>query len=170
MMTYNYTIALWAADADCYVSFAAAHLLHEGLQVANRGRLDDVIPISVGVANARRRPILSREVSARGLIFSREPLVTSPERYDYLLTFTSGDQVDSLRFRGPSPSPQVIDGKVLLEVLEGVSPISMSKHDVLALFSSVARPAVRISRPSETYIELGHIADTCQRLVTALTL
>jgi hypothetical protein len=168
MMSQPYTIALWTADADRYVSFAAAHLLHEGLQTANRGRLVDLIPVSIGVANARRRPILSREVSARGLVFSREPYVTTPERYDYLLTFTSGDNVDSLRFRGPSRPARVIHGAVLLDALERVSPNSMSKEEVLGLFSSVARPSRPISQPSETHVELGDIADVCQRLVMAL--
>jgi hypothetical protein len=44
----------------------------------------------------------------------------------------------------------------------------MSKEEVLGLFSSVARPSRPISQPSETLVELGDIADVCQRLVMAL--
>jgi hypothetical protein len=168
-MTSNpYTIVLWVADANRYISFAAAHLLHEGLSVANQGRIDNEIPVSVGVANARRRPIISREASASGLIFGRDPVVSTPERHDYLMTFTSGNQVDALRFRAPTTTPRVIVGEQLMSALDGTSPQSMSKTEVLSLFNSVSQTAQPISTADYGKPELRIVADLCLRLVEAL--
>jgi hypothetical protein len=164
-----YTIVLWVADANRYISFAAAHLLHEGLSVANQGRIDNEIPVSVGVANARRRPIISREASASGLIFGRDPVVSTPERHDYLMTFTSGDQVDALRFRAPTTKPRVIVGEQLITALDGTSPQSMSKSEILSRFAAVSQIAKPISVPHDDHLELRGVADLCLRLVEALS-
>ena len=169
MTSDPYTVVLWIADANRFVSFAAAHLLHEGLSAANQGRIDNEIPVAVGVANARRRPIISREASASGLIFGRDPVVSTSERHDYLMTFTSGDQVDALRFRGPTTKPRVVGGQQLLAALDGTSPQSMSKSEILSLFSSVSRTAQPISVPHYDKPELRSIADLCLRLVEVLS-
>mgnify|MGYP003335702333 len=168
-MSTPYTLALWTADANRFLSFAAAHLLCEGLSAANQGRIDDEIPIAVGVANARRRPIVSRRVSTTGLLFGRDPKVGTAERYDYLFTISSGDEVDSLNYRAPTAKPRVIQCDRLLMALESVSPQSMSKSEVLALFESVSRQARPITSPNYDTVDLRVIAEQCQRLVTALS-
>jgi len=168
-MSDPYTIVLWTADANRFVSFTAAHLLHEGLEVANQGRIDDEIPVVVGVANARRLPIISREVSARGLIFGRDPVVATAERHDYLLTLTSNDYVDARRFRVPTTKPRVINAEQLLKALEPVSPQSMSKTDVLSIFASVSQVAQPISTPNNNKVKLNEVADLCLRLVEAFS-
>ena len=169
MASDSYTLALWTADANRFLSFAAAHLLCEGLAAANQGRIDDEIPVAVGVANARRRPIVSRRVSTTGLLFGRDPKVRTAERHDYLFTISSGDEVDSLNFRAPTVKPRVIQCDRLLMALEGVSPQSMSKSEVLALFESVSRQARPITSPNYETVDLRVIAEHCQRLVTALS-
>ena len=169
LMSHPYTLVLWTADANRYISFAAAHLLYEGLAAANQGRIDDEIPVAVGVANARRRPIISREASATGLLFGRDPVVSTPERHDYLLTFASGDDVDALRFRAPMTKPRVLHGGALVEALENVSPQKLPKSEVLALFASVSRAARPISVPNVDKVALREVADLCQRLVAALS-
>jgi hypothetical protein len=168
-MSHRYTLVLWTADANRYVSFAAAHLLYEGLAAANQGRIDDEIPVAIGVANARRRPIFSREASATGLLIGRDPVVSTTERHDYLLTFASGDDVDALRFRAPTTKPRVLHGGTLVEALESVSPQKLSKSEVLALFTSVSRTARPISTPNSDRVALREVADLCQRLVAAMS-
>ncbi|MGA1312714.1 MAG: hypothetical protein ACO30L_06480, partial [Ilumatobacteraceae bacterium] len=67
-MSDSYSIVLWCADVARFASMVGSHLLSEGILAANRGRIDDEIPILVGVANARRWPVFSREVAARGVV------------------------------------------------------------------------------------------------------
>jgi hypothetical protein len=168
-MSEKYTVVLWTADANRFLSFTAAHLLSEGLAAANQGRIDDEIPVAVGVANARRRPIVSRQVSKSGLLFGRDPRVATAERYDFLFTISSGDEVDSLNFRAPAVKPRVIQCDRLLTALESVSPQSMAKSEIVALFESVSRQARPITSPNYDKINLQIIAEHCQRLVTALS-
>ncbi|MFZ9869431.1 MAG: hypothetical protein ACO3EV_06755, partial [Ilumatobacteraceae bacterium] len=97
-MSDPYTIVLWCADVDRFTSMVASHLLSEGISAANSGRIDDEIPVTIGLADWRRWPIFSREVSASGLIRVRAPRVTTP-RHDYLFTVFSGQFVESNRAR-----------------------------------------------------------------------
>lgn len=168
-MSEKYTVVLWTADANRFLSFTAAHLLSEGLSVANRGRIDDETPVAVGVANARRRPIVSRRVSKTGLLFGRDPEVATAERYDYLFTISSGDEVDSLKYRAPAVKPRVIQCDRLLTALESVSPQAMAKSEIVALFESVSRQARPITSPNYEEVDLRIIAEHCQRLVAALS-
>lgn len=168
-MSDNYTVVLWLADANRFLSFVVAHLLHEGLAAANRGRIDDEIPVAVGVANARRRPMISRAVSSSGLLFGRDPEVTTGERHDYLLTVASGDEVDALNFRAPTVQPRVIRASDLLAALEAISPGALSKTEVLSLFASLARDARAITNPNTDSIDLSATAELCQRVVAALS-
>lgn len=155
-MSDPYTIVLWCADAARFVSMVGAHLLTEGILAANAGRIDDDIPVAVGVANARRWPVFSRTVAARGVIFVRSPQVTTRERHDFLLTFADVSGRDASGFRrkrsrrnfarhdaGASANLRVIRAADLVEALEAApAPSTMSKAEALALFSSVARERV----------------------------
>lgn len=152
-MSDPYTIVLWCADAARFVSMVGAHLLTEGILAANAGRIDDEVPVAVGVANARRWPVFSRTVAARGVIFARSPQVTTRERHDFLLTFADvsgrdASGLDASRLdatlldttRAPSANLRVIRAADLVEALEAApAPSTMSKAEALALFSSVAR-------------------------------
>ena len=155
-MSNPYTIVLWCADAARFVSMVGAHLLTEGILAANAGRIDDDIPVAVGVANARRWPVFSRTVAARGVIFARSPQVVTRERHDFLLTFADASGrdasgLDASRLdatlldttRAPSANLRVIRAADLVEALEAApAPSTMSKAEALALFSSVARERV----------------------------
>lgn len=167
-MSDSYTIVLWCADTSRFASMVASHLLSEGLVVANHGRIDD-LPVTIGVANARRWPIFSREVSAKGVIRSRTPRVSTPQRHDYLLTITSGQDVDSagapLQIRGS----RVIPISELVAALELVSPSQLSREQIITLFDEVARA----SKPGRPHTggdadNAHNIADDCQRLISAL--
>lgn len=194
-MSDPYTIVLWCADAARFVSMVGAHLLTEGILAANAGRIDDEVPVAVGVANARRWPVLSRTVAARGVIFARSPQVTTRERHDFLLTFAdvSGRDASGLdasgldatlldTTRAPSANLRVIRAADLVEALEAApAPSTMSKAEALALFSSVARErvvdgareersitATQTATDTDGEADVHEIADCCQRLVRAL--
>ena len=185
-MSHPYTIVLWCADAVRFVSMVGAHLLTEGFLAANAGRIDDEVPVAVGVANARRWPVFSRAVAARGVIFARSPQVTTRERHDYLLTFADSTLSESSLLdatpldttRAPSANLRVIRAVDLVEALEA-APSTMSKSELLALFSSVARERVADGGREERAVSVTQstvkgdmdvhvIADCCQRLVRAL--
>jgi len=164
-----YTIVLWCADTARFASMVASHLLSEGLLVANHGRIDDDIPVTIGVANARRWPIFSREVSAKGIIRSRTPRVSTPQRHDYLLTITSGQDVDSAGAPPQIRGSRVIPISELVTALEFVSLSQLSREQIITLFDEVAR-APKPGRP-HTGVDADNahnIADLCQRLISAL--
>ena len=168
-MSDPYTIVLWCADTARFASMVASHLLSEGLLAANHGRIDDDIPVAIGVANARRWPIFSREVSAKGIIRSRTPRVSTPQRHDYLLTITSGQDVDSAGAPPQIRESRVIPIDELVAVLEFVSPSQLSRERIITLFDEVAR----MPKPGRTHDGVGannvhSIADVCQRLISAL--
>ena len=187
-MSAPYTIVLWCADAARFVSMVGAHLLTEAILAVNAGRIDDEVPVAVGVANARRWPVFSRAVAARGVIFARSPQVTTRERHDYLLTFADSTLSESSLLdatpldttRAPSANLRVIRAADLVEALEAApAPSTMSKSELLALFSSVARERVADGGREERAVcvtqstvkgdmDVHVIADCCQRLVRAL--
>lgn len=162
----EYTIILWFADTSRYVSMVASHLFREGLLAANQGRIDNSIPVSVGVANARRWPIFSREVSASGLICSRTPKLSSIERHDFLVTVGSGQAVDAVN--APRPDLSVIALEELADTFATLFPSSRSKHEMIQLFSNLARPAIHSERNSTEDINVQEVAELCVRAVGAL--
>jgi len=165
-MSDSYSIVLWCADIARFASMVGSHLLSEGILAANRGRIDDEIPILVGVANARRWPVFSREVAARGVVRCPSPRVSTVERVDYLLTFNSESYVDSTN--APDTATKVIDAAQLVQALENTEPSTMSKQQVLELFASVAEPATVSRQVTKDQIDVQRIADMCQRLVMLL--
>ena len=165
-MTRSYTVVLWCADTSRFASVVGWHLLREGILAANRGRIDDDIPLVVGVANARRWPVYSREVTARGLICARSPRVTTQERYDFLVTFASMTDVDAAN--APSPELPVIAATDLVRVLESVVPSELPKAEVLRLFEAVARRPTASPKSRKNSSSAREIADVCQQLVSAL--
>ena len=165
----SYTIVLWCADTARFVSMVASHLLSEGLIVANNGRIDNDIPVAIGVANGRRWPIVSREVSARGIIRSRSPRIITTQRHDYLLTIGSGRHVDNAGAPPRVRESRVIPIAALVAALESVSPSQMSRGEVLGLFDGVAQVPIRGAAPHDVGKEGMHeVADICQRLVRSL--
>jgi hypothetical protein len=167
-MSDPYLIVLWCADTARLASFAGAHLLHEGLSAINSGRIGGDIPVVVGVANTRRWPIFSREVAARGFLRARQPRVNVRERYDFFLSFTSGAEVDAAAPMRYLVKSGVIAADELLAVLETTSPSAMSKSEVIDVFMSAARPITMAREQHNYHTDLAHVADTCQRLITAL--
>jgi len=165
-MSDSYSIVLWCADVARFASMVGSHLLSEGILAANRGRIDDEIPILVGVANARRWPVFSREVAARGVVRCPSPRVSTVERFDYLLTFTSESYVDSTN--APDTATSVIDAAHLVQALENSEPSGLSKQQVLELFDSVAKPATALRQASRDKIDVQRLAEVCQRLVILL--
>ena len=168
-MSDPYTIVFWCADTSHVTAFAGAHLLQTGIDTANRGRLGDEIPIKVGVGVARRRPILSREVSARGILRARQPRITTSARFDYLLTFASGHEVSLSASLRNTPDVSVIAARDLLATLEPVSPNSMTKQEILGSFNRVARTPSHVSDPHQPEVNLREIAVVCQQLVAAFS-
>lgn len=172
-MTDPYTIVLWCADRSRFLSMVGSHLLSEGLAVANRGRIENRVPVAIGVANSRRWPIFSREVSASGIIRSRTPRVATPQRHDYLLTFASGRHVDN----GGAP-PQARDSRVipihdLLSTVETISPrpTQLRRDEVVGLFDRASYDAVPADSNHGSGESTVHdVAELCQRLVSALAL
>ena len=164
----SYTIVLWCADESPFVSFAGAHLLHEGLSTANFGRVDDQIPVVVGVGNTRRLPIVSREVSARGILRARRPDINTVERHDYLLTFTSGSRVDAGSAVRHAPAAPVLRARELLAALEPVEPQLMKKDDILSLLNSLAHEPRHVRSSRDSVEQFPLVADLCQRLVASL--
>lgn len=165
-MSDPYSIVLWCADVARFASMVGSHLLSEGILAANRGRIDDEIPIVVGVANASRWPVFSREVAARGVVRCPSPRVATPERFDYLLTFNSGSCVDSTN--APDTATKVIDVARLVQALESTEPSALSQSQVLSLFDSVAEPATVSHQRTRDKVDVREIADLSQRLVSAL--
>ena len=168
-MSDPYTIVLWGADVDRFTSMVAVHLLSEGISAANSGRIDDEIPVTVGLADWRRWPIFSREVSASGLIRVRAPRVTTP-RHDYLFTVFSGQFVESNRARDVPRSSRVVAIHTLVEALESVSPSRMSREEIVRLFDDAAHePTAGTGSKRAAPQPVHEIADVCQRFVVALT-
>jgi hypothetical protein len=164
-----YTIVLWGADVDRFTSMVAVHLLSEGISAANSGRIDDEIPVTIGLADWRRWPIFSREVSASGLIRVRAPRVTTP-RHDYLFTVFSGQFVESNRARDVPRSSRVVAIHTLVEALESVSPSRMSREEIVRLFDDAAHEPIAGTGSKRAAPQPVHeIADVCQRFVIALT-
>lgn len=168
-MIVPYTIVLWCADTSHVVSFVATHLLRAGLDAANRGRIINLIPVAVGVAVPRRLPIISREVSARGLLRARRPRVSTKERFDYLLTFTSGDRVSVSNPLRNSLDATVIDARDLVAALESLIPAAMSKDEIVSLFNSTARIPRFEPGSGHGPHEIDRVAVTCQELVSQLS-
>jgi hypothetical protein len=147
----------------------AVHLLSEGISAANSGRIDDEIPVTIGLADWRRWPIFSREVSASGLIRVRAPRVTTP-RHDYLFTVFSGQFVESNRARDVPRSSRVVAIHTLVEALESVSPSRMSREEIVRLFDDAAHePTAGTGSKRAAPQPVQEIADVCQRFVVALT-
>jgi hypothetical protein len=147
----------------------AVHLLSEGISAANSGRIDDEIPVTIGLADWRRWPIFSREVSASGLIRVRAPRVTTP-RHDYLFTVFSGQFVESNRARDVPRSSRVVAIHTLVEALESVSPSRMSREEIVRLFDDAAHePTAGTGSKRAAPQPVHEIADVCQRFVVALT-
>nr|MBU6202937.1 hypothetical protein [Acidobacteriota bacterium] len=169
-MSDSYTIVLWCADAVRFASMVASHLLSEGLDATNLGRIDNHVPVTIGVANTHRWPVFSRQVSATGVIHGRNPRIATPLRHDYFLTVGSGAVVDS------GGAPQQVQGsgvfsiEHLAEILESEVPSRMSRAEVVSLLDGAARPPVRgvAVRRAESK-RVHEIAEECQRLVTALS-
>lgn len=175
-MSDPYTIVLWCADTVRFASLVAAHLLHEGVMAANMGRVDDEIPVAIGVANARRTPVFSRTVSKLGLIRPLSPRVDTVERVDYYLTLTSGDHVDANGAPAEVRGARVIRAHDLVSALEANSARLLPKPEALELFASVSREPLhpssehRESREAagSEKVDVHEIAECCQRVVMAL--
>jgi hypothetical protein len=95
--------------------------------------------------------------------------VSTPQRHDYLLTITSGQDVDSAGAPPQIRESRVIPIDELVAVLEFVSPSQLSRERIITLFDEVAR----MPKPGRTHDGVGannvhSIADVCQRLITAL--
>ena len=161
-------VVFWLADTSRFHSMVTYHLMKEALLTVNRGRIDDPIPISVGVANARRWPIFSREVAARGIISARTPKFISVERYDYLLTVISNDEVDAAN--APRRNLPVIALPDLAFSLESASSHQTSRNEFLRLLEKLARPPVARPRRNDNTVECNfhEIADLCLGVVNAL--
>ena len=165
-MSSGYSIVFWCADTSHLSSLAGAHLLRAGFSTANRGRVGNEIPITVGVASSRRLPIVSREVSARGLLQPRRPKVATRERFDYLLTFGSGVHVEAGGLAREVANAQVIAAHELVEQLHTLSPNAMPKGDIVTLLNQVAKPPRHVAvRCGDS--DVSTAAELCQRLVLA---
>ena len=165
------TLILWCADTSRLVSMMASHLLHEGLLAVNQGRIDDQVPVMIGVANQRRWPIFAPEVTARRFLRSRSPRPLTAQRHDFLLTFTSGKAVDSQGAPVQAREAPVIEAHALATALSTVAPSACSSDAILELFNSVGQTATITSRQrmtSQIEVDLYVVADQCQRLVAAL--
>lgn len=155
----------------------SAHLLHEGLLAANHGRIDDEIPVAVGVANRRRWPVFSRRVTSRGLVLRRLPAVRTAVRHDYLLVLSGSRPFDMADVPSHVQCQRVIAADELIAALDDVVPSELPSVDVVALFDSVSKPlaqhTTRNGTTSDTSYELWsgnltEVAEACQRLVSAL--
>jgi hypothetical protein len=165
-MNDPFTIALWCADTTRFASMVASHLLTEGIHAANSGRVENHLPVVVGVANTRRWPVLARTVAARGVIRARTPLITTVRQHHYLLTVVSGASVDSGGAPRAAAAARVIDAHKLVMALEAVTPSELSSEQLVDVFASVAQQPVNIQVSKE--VDLMQVADSCQRLVSAL--
>jgi hypothetical protein len=165
-MSDPFTIALWCADTTRFASMVASHLLTEGIHAANSGRIENHLPVVVGVANTRRWPVLARTVAARGVIRARTPHITTVRQHHYLLTVVSGASVDSGGAPRAAAAARVIDAHKLVMALEAVTPSELSSEQLVDVFASVAQHPLNI-RVSEE-VDVMQVADSCQRLVSAL--
>jgi hypothetical protein len=165
-MSDPFTIALWCADTTRFASMVASHLLTEGIHAANSGRIENHLPVVVGVANTRRWPVLARTVAARGVIRARTPHITTVRQHHYLLTVVSGASVDSGGAPRAAAAARVIDAHNLVMALEAVTPSELSGEQLVDVFASVAQHPLNI-RVSEE-VDVMQVADSCQRLVSAL--
>jgi hypothetical protein len=165
-MSDPFTIALWCADTTRFASMVASHLLTEGIHAANSGRIENHLPVVVGVANTRRWPVLARTVAARGVIRARTPHITTVRQHHYLLTVVSGASVDSGGAPRAAAAARVIDAHKLVMALEAVTPSELSGEQLVDVFASVAQHPLNI-RVSEE-VDVMQVADSCQRLVSAL--
>ena len=165
-MSDPFTIALWCADTTRFASMVASHLLTEGIHAANSGRIENHLPVVVGVANTRRWPVLARTVAARGVIRARTPHITTVRQHHYLLTVVSGASVDSGGAPRAAAAARVIDAHNLVMALEAVTPSELSSEQLVDVFASVAQHPLNI-RVSEE-VDVMQVADSCQRLVSAL--
>lgn len=165
-MSDPFTIALWCADTTRFASMVASHLLTEGIHAANSGRIENRLPVVVGVANTRRWPVLARTVAARGVIRARTPLITTVRQHHYLLTVVSGASVDSGGAPRAAAAARVIDAHKLVMALEAVTPSELSSEQLVDVFASVAQQPVSIQVSKE--VDVMQVADSCQRLVSAL--
>jgi hypothetical protein len=165
-MSDPFTIALWCADTTRFASMVASHLLTEGIHAANSGRIENHLPVVVGVANTRRWPVLARTVAARGVIRARTPHITTVRQHHYLLTVVSGASVDSGGAPRAAAAARVIDAHNFVMALEAVTPSELSGEQLVDVFASVAQHPLNI-RVSEE-VDVMQVADSCQRLVSAL--
>jgi hypothetical protein len=165
-MSDPFTIALWCADTTRFASMVASHLLTEGIHAANSGRIENHLPVVVGVANTRRWPVLARTVAARGVIRARTPHITTVRQHHYLLTVVSGASVDSGGAPRAAAAARVIDAHKLVMALEAVTPSELSSEQLVDVFASVAQQPVNIRVSKE--VDVMQVADSCQRLVSAL--
>ena len=165
-MSDPFTIALWCADTTRFASMVASHLLTEGIHAANSGRIENHLPVVVGVANTRRWPVLARTVAARGVIRARTPHITTMRQHHYLLTVVSGASVDSGGAPRAAAAARVIDAHKLVMALEAVTPSELSSEQLVDVFASVAQQPVNIQVSKE--VDVMQVADSCQRLVSAL--
>ena len=165
-MSDPFTIALWCADTTRFASMVASHLLTEGIHAANSGRVENHLPVVVGVANTRRWPVLARTVAARGVIRARTPHITTMRQHHYLLTVVSGASVDSGGAPRAAAAARVIDAHKLVMALEAVTPSELSSEQLVDVFASVAQQPVNIRVSKE--VDVMQVADSCQRLVSAL--
>jgi hypothetical protein len=165
-MSDPFTIALWCADTTRFASMVASHLLTEGIHAANSGRIENHLPVVVGVANTRRWPVLARTVAARGVIRARTPHITTVRQHHYLLTVVSGASVDSGGAPRAAAAARVIDAHKLVMALEAVTPSELSSEQLVDVFASVAQQPLNIRVSKE--VDVMQVADSCQRLVSAL--
>ncbi len=165
-MSDPFTIALWCADTTRFASMVASHLLTEGIHAANSGRIENRLPVVVGVANSRRWPVLARTVATRGVIRARTPHITTVRQHHYLLTVVSGASVDSGGVPRAAAAARVIEAHKLVMALEAVTPSELSGEQLVNVFASVAQQPVNIRVSKE--VDVMHVADSCQRLVSAL--
>ena len=165
-MSDPFTIALWCADTTRFASMVASHLLTEGIHAANSGRIENRLPVVVGVANTRRWPVLARTVAARGVIRARTPHITTMRQHHYLLTVVSGASVDSGGAPRAAAAARVIEAHKLVMALEAVTPSELNGEQLVDVFASVAQQPVKKWVGKE--VDVMHVADSCQRLVSAL--
>ena len=165
-MSDPFTIAVWCADTTRFASMVASHLLTEGIHAANSGRIENRLPVVVGVANSRRWPMRARTVAARGVIRAHTPHITTVRQHHYLLTVVSGSSVDSGGVSRAAAAARVIEAHKLVMALEAVTPSELSGEQLVNVFASVAQQPVNIRVSKE--VDVMQVADSCQRLVSAL--
>lgn len=160
-------IVFWLADTSPFASMVAWYLLNEGIQTVNRGRLGSHLPLFFGVANQRQKPIFSTQVSRRGLICARRPKLTNSSCVDYLLTVSSGVEVDALR--APRALLPVLDLRELTESLDRFPATKGSQIELSVALPQLAAPSIQCTRRQDKNIDVSEIAELAIGLVTKLT-